>query len=56
MMQLVVSEGTVKNHVSNILGQLSLRDRTQEAIYAIENNLFDQKLYSSSSQLWLNHS
>ena len=32
--QLVVSEGTVKNHVSNILGQLSLRDRTQAAIYA----------------------
>ena len=39
--QLVVSEGTVKNHVSNILGQLDLRDRTQAAIYAIENNLFD---------------
>ncbi len=39
--QLVVSEGTVKNHVSNILGQLRLRDRTQAAIYAIQNNLFD---------------
>ncbi len=39
--QLVVSEGTVKNHVSNILGQLGLRDRTHAAIYAIENNLFD---------------
>ncbi len=39
--QLVVSEGTVKNHVSNILGQLGLRDRTQAAIYAIENHLFD---------------
>ena len=39
--QLVVSEGTVKNHVSNILGQLGLRDRTQAAIYAIQNNLFD---------------
>ena len=39
--QLVVSEGTVKNHVSNILGRLGLRDRTQAAIYAIENNLFD---------------
>lgn len=39
--QLVVSEGTVKNHVSNILGQLGVRDRTQAAIYAIENKLFD---------------
>ena len=38
--QLVVSEGTVKNHVSSILGLLGLRDRTQAAIYAIENNLF----------------
>ena len=36
---LNVSEGTVKNHVSNILMQLNLRDRTQAAIYAIENGL-----------------
>ncbi len=41
--QLVISEGTVKNHVSNILGQLGLRDRTQAAIFAIENNLFDTR-------------
>ena len=39
--ELVISEGTVKNHVSNILGQLSLRDRTHAAIFAIENGLFD---------------
>lgn len=32
--QLVISEGTVKNHVSNILSRLGLRDRTQAAIYA----------------------
>ena len=37
--QFVVSEGTVKNHVSNILNRLGLRDRTQAAIYAFENNL-----------------
>jgi DNA-binding NarL/FixJ family response regulator len=38
--QLVVSEGTVKNHVSNILSRLGLRDRTQAAIFAREYNLF----------------
>lgn len=31
---LVISEGTVKNHVSNILSRLGLRDRTQAALYA----------------------
>ena len=34
--QLVISEGTVKNHISNILSRLGLRDRTQAAIYAKE--------------------
>jgi DNA-binding NarL/FixJ family response regulator len=32
--QLFISEGTVKNHVTSILSQLKLRDRTQAAIYA----------------------
>ena len=36
---LVISEGTVKNHISNILGRLGLRDRTQAAIFARENGL-----------------
>ncbi|MEM7030989.1 MAG: response regulator transcription factor [Chloroflexota bacterium] len=36
---LVISEGTVKNHVSNILGRLGLRDRTQAAIYARDHQL-----------------
>ena len=35
--RLVISEGTVKNHISNILSRLGLRDRTQAAIYAREN-------------------
>ena len=35
--QLVISEGTVKNHISNMLSRLGLRDRTQAAIYAREN-------------------
>jgi len=37
--QLFVSEGTVKNHVSNILSRLGLRDRIQAAIFAIEHKL-----------------
>lgn len=37
--KLFVTEGTVKNHVSNILSRLGLRDRTQAAIFARENNL-----------------
>ncbi len=36
---LFVSEGTVKNHVSRMLGRLGLRDRTQAAIYAREHGL-----------------
>ncbi|MCP4423911.1 MAG: response regulator transcription factor [Chloroflexi bacterium] len=37
--KLVVSEGTVKNHVSSILSALGLRDRTQAALYAHEHKL-----------------
>jgi DNA-binding NarL/FixJ family response regulator len=37
--QLVITEGTVKNHISNILSRLGLRDRTQAAIYAKEMGL-----------------
>jgi DNA-binding NarL/FixJ family response regulator len=40
--QLFVSEGTVKNHVSNILNRLGLRDRMQAAIFAIERNLVNR--------------
>lgn len=32
---LFITEGTVKNHVSNIIHKLELRDRTQAAIYAV---------------------
>lgn len=31
---LVIAEGTVKNHVTNILGKLGVRDRTQAALKA----------------------
>ena len=37
--RLVVTEGTVKNHVTNILSRLGLRDRTQAALYAHEHGL-----------------
>jgi NarL family two-component system response regulator LiaR len=36
---LVISEKTVKTHVSNILGKLHLQDRTQLAIHALRSGL-----------------
>lgn len=38
-LELMISEGTVKNHVSNILSRLGLRARTQAALYAREHGL-----------------
>ncbi|MFI2858717.1 response regulator [Paenibacillus sp. JSM ZJ436] len=35
--QLFLSEGTVKNYVTEILGKLHLRDRTQIAIFYLKN-------------------
>lgn len=37
--KLFLAEGTVKNHVTNILGKLAVRDRTQAALKAKENGL-----------------
>jgi NarL family two-component system response regulator LiaR len=37
--ELVIGEGTVKTHVSNILTKLHLADRTQAAIYALQQRL-----------------
>lgn len=40
-MKLNLSEGTVRNYLSTILNKLDLRDRTQLAIWAIENRLMN---------------
>jgi DNA-binding NarL/FixJ family response regulator len=39
---LVVSEKTVKTHVSNILTKLGLQDRTQAALYAVRHGLAER--------------
>ncbi|MFN2241437.1 MAG: response regulator transcription factor [Anaerolineae bacterium] len=36
---MVVSERTVRKHVSNILGKLHLANRTQAALYAIQTGI-----------------
>jgi two-component system, NarL family, response regulator LiaR len=37
--RLVISEKTVKTHVSSILGKLHVEDRTQAAVYALHHGL-----------------
>jgi NarL family two-component system response regulator LiaR len=37
--ELMISEKTVKTHVSNILSKLNLADRTQAAVYALREGL-----------------
>jgi len=39
--ELVLSEKTVKTHVSNVLGKLRLSDRTQAALYAVREGLVE---------------
>ena len=41
--ELVISEPTVRMHVANILSKLHLADRTQAAIYALQNKLVPLK-------------
>lgn len=40
--RLFLSEGTIKNNISNILSKLALRDRTQLTIFAFKNNIAEQ--------------
>lgn len=37
--ELVISEGTVRIHVSNVLGKLHLANRTQATLYALQEGL-----------------
>ncbi len=37
--KLYLSEGTIKNNITNILSKLQLRDRTQIAIFAFKNGI-----------------
>ncbi|MBN6205699.1 response regulator transcription factor [Ralstonia pickettii] len=37
--ELYLSVGTVKNHITNILQKIDLRDRTQLAIYAVKHDI-----------------
>ena len=40
--KLYITEGTVKNHISNVLRKLGFRDRTQAALYAVEHGWIDR--------------
>lgn len=42
--ELCLSEGTVRNSISNILFKMGLRDRTQLAIWAVQTGAMDQPL------------
>jgi DNA-binding NarL/FixJ family response regulator len=39
--KLFISRNTVKNHISSIIAKLSVKDRTQAAVFALKNNMFD---------------
>jgi DNA-binding NarL/FixJ family response regulator len=41
-LRLVISEATVRTHVSNILNKLQLASRTQAALYAVKEGLADR--------------
>ncbi|KRM88919.1 response regulator transcription factor [Liquorilactobacillus vini] len=45
--ELFLSEGTVRNYLSNILSKLELRDRTQLAIWALQIGDFQYRLIKS---------
>jgi DNA-binding NarL/FixJ family response regulator len=36
---MTITEGTVKNHVSNLIAKLDFRDRTQIAVFAVRQGI-----------------
>jgi DNA-binding NarL/FixJ family response regulator len=40
--ELIISVGTVKNHISSILSKLDVRDRTQAALWAQQHGMRDE--------------
>lgn len=38
---LFISINTVKNHIAGIISKLAVKDRTQAAVFALKNNMFD---------------
>ncbi len=47
--KLVISENTVKGHVSNILSKLHLADRTQAAVYAWQQGIVNKQSTTKSA-------
>lgn len=41
--RLYLAEGTIRNNISRMLEKLSLKDRTQLAVFAIKNNIIQEE-------------
>lgn len=48
---LALSEGRVRNIITKIFGKLNLQDRTQVAVYALDNNLVKRDCTNSPSSI-----
>lgn len=46
--KLVLSEGTVRNYISTVLNKLTLRDRTQLAIWAVQTGVVTEQMGSQN--------
>lgn len=48
--KLFLSEGTVRNYISTILGKLNMRDRTQLAIWAVQTGVTQRNLLKENKE------